>query len=104
MPHVTVKGISQNEASKLAGDLKKIIVDASGSKKEYVKIFYSPVVRIDGPDEPAIDVYWMQRTQEICDRVSAALTQFLQSQGYTFTQVTFREFPGELFYENGVHY
>ncbi|GFI60854.1 hypothetical protein IMSAG049_00003 [Clostridiales bacterium] len=104
MPHVTVKGLSEDNVREMAEDLKKLIVEASGTNEEYVKIFYSPIKRVDGPLEASVDVYWMHRPQEICDRTAEALTNYLKEKGHSFVQVTFTEFPGNLFYENNVHY
>ncbi len=104
MPHLTVRGIPEKELKGLAPILKKNIIDASGAKAEYVKIFYSPVKRIDEPEEIAMDIYWMPRSQDICDRVAKALTDTMKANGKGFVQVTFTEFPGNLFYEDNVHY
>jgi len=59
---------------------------------------------MDSVDEVAVDVYWMHRHQEMCDRVAEALTQYFKEKGYGFVQVTFTEFQGNLFYEDNVHY
>lgn len=104
MPHVTVRGISEKELRAMAADLKKTVVSAAEVKEEYVKVFYSPVLRMDAEDEVAVDVYWMHRPQELCDTVAAAVTAFMKDRGKGFVQVTFTEFPGNLFYEDNVHY
>ncbi len=104
MPHITVRGISEKELKAMAADLKQTIVSEAEVKEAYVKVFYSPVRRVDAEDEVAVDVYWMHRPQELCDRVAAALTAFFQKQGKSFVQVTFTEFLGNHFYENNVHY
>ncbi|MBR5305994.1 MAG: DUF1904 family protein, partial [Oscillospiraceae bacterium] len=74
------------------------------TKEEWVKIFYSPIHRVDAAEEVAVDVYWMHRPQELCDKVAEALTTLLKGKGKDFVQVTFTEFPGEHFYEDNVHY
>ncbi|MDR1731240.1 MAG: DUF1904 domain-containing protein [Synergistaceae bacterium] len=104
MPHITVRGVSKEKLKEYAEDVKNIVVSASEVKREYVKIFYSPVERVDAAAETAVDVYWMPRTQELRDRVAAQLTEYFQKKGSPFVQVTFTEFQGNLFYENGVHY
>ena len=104
MPHLTVRGIEKNELKKIAPDLKQVIVDASSVNPEYVKIFHSPVERVDSLDEIAMDIYWMPRPQDMCDRVAQGLTNYMQKIGKGFVQVTFTEFPGSHFYENGTHY
>ena len=104
MPHITVKGMQEEELRKIALDLKHAVVESAQVKEEYVKIFYSPIRRVDEPDDVAVDVYWIPRPQELCDRVADAITALMQKQGAKFVQVTFTEFPGPHFYENGVHY
>lgn len=104
MPHVTVRGIPEQELRAMAAELKRTVVDAAQVKAEYVKIFYSPKVRVDTEDEVAVDIYWMHRPQELCDTVAAAVTAFMKDRGKGFVQVTFTEFPGNLFYEDNVHY
>ena len=105
MPHITVRGMSENKAAEIAPALKEAVVRESGTAAEYVKVFYSPVKRIDAPEEIAADIYWMPRPQEMCDRVAEALTDiFKEKCGADFVQITFTEFPGPHFYENKVHY
>ena len=82
--------------------MKQTFVEATGVPAEFVKVFYSTVRRMDGPQEAAAEVYWMRRPQEACDRAAQALTAFFQQAGCSFVQVTFAEFSGSLFYENGV--
>lgn len=104
MPHITVRGIDSQELRGMSTELKKAVVDAAQVKEEHVKVFYSPVCRVDAPEEVAVDVYWMHRPQELCDNVAGALTQLMKTKGMDFVQVTFTEFPGSHFYENNEHY
>ena len=103
MPHITVRGIREERLRELSRGLKEAFVAATETKEEYVKIFYSPVRRVDAEDETAADVYWMPRPQELCDRAAKAITDYFKAHGETFVQVTFTEFPGCHFYEDGVH-
>jgi|GEM_PF-3131927 len=103
-PHVTVRGIKEEKLQSFANDLKKLVVECTGVKIEYVKIFYSPVKRVDAAEEVAVDIYWMPRPQEMCDRLANGITDFFKARGNDFVQVTFTEFKGSLFYENNVHY
>lgn len=104
MPHVTVRGIQEQELRDIAKELKHAVVAAAQTKEEYVKVFYSPVRRVDAEEEVAVDIYWMPRPQELCDSVAKAVTELLKSKGKGFVQVTFTEFPGSHFYEDCVHY
>lgn len=104
MPHITVKGISESAARALARELKQVVVDAANVKEEYVKVFYSPVQRIDEQNEASVDVYWIHRPQELCDATAERITAFMKEKGQGFVQVTFTEFPPSHFYENNVHY
>ena len=104
MPHITVRGIPEKELKEMANELKQAVVSAAEVKEEYVKIFYSPVRRVDAEEEVAVDVYWMPRPQELCDKVAEAITKLLKNGKREFIQVTFTEFPGGHFYENCVHY
>ena len=104
MPHVTVRGVQEQELREISHELKRVVVSAAETKEEYVKIFYSPVRRVDEEEEVAVDIYWMHRPQELCDRVAKTVTDFLKDRGKGFVQVTFTEFPGSHFYENCVHY
>ncbi|NMA49176.1 MAG: DUF1904 family protein [Tissierellia bacterium] len=104
MPNITISGIKREDAIKMADIIGNIVVEKSGTNPIYKKVFYSPIERIDGDENPAIDIYWMHREQEICDKVSKHLTEYLRSQGYSNIQITFTEFPGNLFYDDGTHY
>ena len=101
MPHITVQGVSEDKLRAVAKPLKELFVDTTGVKAEYVKVFHSPIHRID--DEIAVDIYWMHRSQEMCDKVAEVITAFFKQKETDFVQVTFTEFPGNLFYENGTH-
>ena len=61
------------------------MVAAAETKEEYVKIFYSPVRRVDEEEEVAVDIYCMHRPQDLCDRVAKAVTDFLKARGKGFT-------------------
>ena len=69
----------------LSHELKRVVVAAAETKEEYVKIFYSPVRRVDEEEEVAVDIYWMHRPQKLCDRVAKAVTDFLKARGKGFT-------------------
>ena len=104
MPHITVQGVSEDKLRAIAKPLKELFVDTTGIKAEYVKVFYSPLHRIDDENEVAVDIYWMHRPQEMCDKVAEAVTVFFKQTETDFVQITFTEFPGNLFYENGAHF
>lgn len=104
MPHVTVRGIPEQELRSIAQEIKHTVVQAAQVKEEYVKVFYSPIRRVDAEEEVAVDVYWMPRPQELCDRVAQSVTELLKAKGKGFVQVTFTEFPGSHFYEDCEHY
>ena len=104
MPHVTVRGIQEQELRELSHELKQVVVAAAETKEEYVKVFYSPVRRVDEEEEVAVDIYWMHRPQELCDRGAKAVADYLKGRGKGFVQVPFTEFPGSHFYEDCVHY
>ena len=61
MPHITVRGIDSQELREMSMELKGAVVEAAQVKEEYVKVFWSPVCRVDAPDEVALDVYWIDR-------------------------------------------
>lgn len=103
MPHITVQGVSEDKLRAVAKPLKELFVDTTGVKAEYVKVFHSPIHRIDDENEIAVDIYWMHRSQEMCDKVAEVITAFFKQKETDFVQVTFTEFPGNLFYENGTH-
>ena len=104
MPNITLSGISRKEAIDISNEIGNIVVEKSGTNPMYKKVFYSPVERIDGDENPAIDIYWMHREQEKCDKISQSITEYMKSRGYSNIQITFTEFPGNLFYDNGSHY
>ena len=81
MPHITVRGFSKEGLIKMAKPLKSAFVQATGINAEYVKIFYSPICRVDEAEETAVDVYWMHRPQELCDLATETITAFMQQQG-----------------------
>lgn len=106
MPHLKISGIKKEELKKFSTDLISIVEKESSTSKKYIKIFYNPINYIQGNENEIviIEVYWMPRSQEICDRLALKLTEFFQMKGYSFIQVNYSEFPGNLFYENGIHY
>ncbi len=104
MPHITVRGIDLQELREMSMELKGAVVEAAQVKEEHVKVFWSPVCRVDAPEEVALDVYWMHRPQELCDKVARVLTRLMKNKGRDFVQITFTEFPGSHFYENSEHY
>lgn len=104
MPNITVSGVNREEAIAMAETIGNIVVEKSDTDPKYKKVFYSPIERIDGDENPAIDIYWMHREQEKCDEISRCLTEYLKSRGYVNIQITFTEFAGNLFYDDGVHY
>ena len=103
MPHITVRGVKEEKLCAVAKPLKNLFADTTGIPAEHVKIFHSPVHRIDAEDEVAVDVYWVHRPQEMSDKAAEAITAFFKKDGVSFVQVTFTEFTGSLFYENGTH-
>ena len=104
MPHIIVRGVPEQELRDLSPAFKQVFVSAAQLNPDHLKIFYSPIRRVDQPEEVAVDVYWMPRPQELCDRVARDVTSFWQERGKGFVQVTFTEFPGPHFYENNQHF
>jgi len=104
MPNITLSGIKHEEAVEMAEKIGDIVVKESDTDPIYKKVFFLPIKRIDGVENPAIDIYWMHREQEICNKVSSCLTDYLKTRGYNNIQITFTEFKGNLFYENGKHF
>lgn len=106
MPHLKVSGITKEKLKKFSTDLISIVEEESSTSKKYIKVFYNPIDYIQGNEDEIviIEVYWMPRPQEICDRLALKLTEFFKEKGYSFVQVNYSEFPGNLFYENGIHY
>lgn len=106
MPHLKVNGIPKEKLKEISTDLISIVERESSTSKKYIKIFHNPVEYIQGEEDEIIiiEVYWMKRSQEICDRLALKLTEFLKKKGYSFIEVKYNEFPGNLFYENGNHY
>ncbi|NLY19749.1 MAG: DUF1904 family protein [Tissierellia bacterium] len=105
MPNITIQGVSKEFAKEISNDMSKFVSEESKVGVENVKVFYSPVVRLDGEEEIAIDIYWMERPQEVCDKIASRMTEYLRERGYDeLIQITFTEFVGNRFYHNGVHY
>ena len=106
MPHLKVSGITKKELEKISIELISIVEEQSSTSRKYIKIFYNPIEYIQGNEDKIIiiEVYWMPRSQKICDQLALKLTEFFQIKGYSFIQVNYNEFPGNLFYENGIHY
>lgn len=108
MPHVRVSGIKKEKLCSMADDLAEIVHIRSKASRDYIKVIYVPNEQITlkntQNEYPMVDVYWMPRPQEICDEIAEGITSYLQGKGFDFVQVTFTEFSGNLFYENGVHY
>lgn len=106
MPHIKISGISKEKVQNFSKELINIVANTSKTPIEYIKVFYNPIEYILGKEKNAIfiEIYWMPRQQEICDSLASNITNFFKKKGYDFVQVNYSEFPGNLFYENGIHY
>lgn len=108
MPHIRICGIGKEKLCSMANDLTEIVHNRSKALREYIKVIYVPneqiILENTQVEYPMVDIFWMTRSQEICDEVAKEITLYLQGKGFEFIQVTFTEFSGNLFYENGVHY
>ncbi len=106
MPHLKISGISKEELKEISGDLISIVERESDTCKKYIKVFYNPLEYIQGNEDEIIivEIYWMPRPQEICDKLALKLTEFFKLRNYSFVQINYSEFPGNIFYENGKHY
>lgn len=106
MPHLKISGIPKEKLKDISEELIFIVEKQSLTLRKYIKIFYNPIEYIQGNENQIviIDIFWMARPQEICDKLALKLTEFFKTKGYSFVQVNYSEFPGNLFYENGKHY
>lgn len=104
MPNITISGVSRCDAQDIAEDVGNIVSKDSETDLMHIKVFYSSLERIDGEENLSIDIYWMPRKQEICDKVSRSLTEYLRKRAYSKIQITFTEFKGSLFYLDGKHF
>lgn len=106
MPHLKISGVSKEKIIEFSSNLTNIISNTSNTSIDYIKIFYNPIEYISGKEKNIIivEIYWMPRPQEICDKLAMEITNFFKTKGYDFIQVNYSEFPGNLFYENGIYY
>ena len=104
MPHITICGVPEQEAREATPGLLQALLDSTGVAAEHVKVLYSPLRRLDGPDEVAVDLFWFPRPQETCDRAAQAFTDYWKGRGYDYVRVTITECPASHYYENGKHY
>lgn len=108
MPYITVRGVPCQRLCAMAEDIREIVANTTGTALQYIKIFHSPVVEIRQGQQvetrPSLDVYWMPRPQEVCDALVAQMCAYFASQGFSDLECTFTEFPGRLFYDNGINY
>lgn len=106
MPHLKISGISREGLKEVSQDLRDIVVRETNTSVDYVKVFYNPIEYLLGKEKEIVivEIYWMPRPQEICDKLAIEITRFFKDRNYNFIQVNYSEFPGNLFYENGVHY
>ena len=107
MPHIKISGVEREKLKSVSKEIIALVAKGSNSTTEHMKVFYSPLEYIAGKEDkifPAIDIYWMPRSQEICDRVAKSLTDLFQRENFDFVQITFLELSSNLYYENGKHY
>lgn len=109
MPHIRISNLDKEKAIKFSKDLAHIVSTISETPTEYIKVFhtnYNCILNYGFKETsfPIIDIYWMPRKQEICDNVARFITDYFKTHGYSFVQITFTEFSGNLFFENGQHY
>ena len=106
MPHITVKGMPENEVLQIQSRLMKTVSEKSGADLKYVRLDYMPSVQI-GNDKKSVkaEILWLKgRSQEVQDSTASAVYEIFKDMGYEEIFVTFTNMPPEDFYENGVHY
>lgn len=63
-----------------SSNLTNIIFNTSNTSIDYIKIFYNPIEYISGKEKNIIivEIYWMPRPQEICDKLAMEITNFFK--------------------------
>ncbi|SCM81831.1 conserved hypothetical protein [uncultured Sporomusa sp.] len=109
MPQITMRGMTPEAASSLAGQVKNIVVNVTGTAANYVTLEYIPSLQLDTNGICAsfakLDILWLTgRPQAMHDAVAKALTELFRQNGFDRLQITFTNMPPAYFYDNGEHY
>lgn len=102
MPYIRISGVPKDELCRMSKDLMDIVEKDVGVDREKIRIFYVPEIEIrDGKEEEGkviVDVDWMPRPQELCDKMAELYKEYFFKAGYKGLKMYFTEFIKEKYY------
>lgn len=104
MPIIKVSGISQEKVCEIGDKLIDIINYDIEVPRERIKLYYLPMVEIrDGKEVEDktvnIEVDWLPRPQELCDKLANLYKEFFNSLGYKKVRIYISEITKERNYD-----
>ncbi|MDF2961368.1 MAG: hypothetical protein K0S39_3103 [Paenibacillus sp.] len=108
MPQLNVRGISENQMSRVSSKLVEelALICECGTDNFLIDCIQTVSVfdgqRVD--TYPFIEVAWFERGTETRDRVALALTRHLQSIGVMELEIAFKVYREDGYYINGRRY
>ena len=104
MPIIKVSGISQEKVCEIGEKLIDIINYDIDVPRERIKLYYLPMVEIREGKEVEdktvnIEVDWLPRTQELCDKLANLYKEFFNSLGYKKVRIYISEISKERNYD-----
>lgn len=105
MPYLTVRGMETEKLCEIGEDIRNIVSEVSGAPIEFVKLFCTPDVEIlKGEVVPTavnLNMFWLPRPQEKCDKLAAELGEFFKGHGHDYIELVFTEANPPKFYKGG---
>lgn len=104
MPFIKVSGISQEKLYEIGDKLIDIINYDIEVPRERIKLFYVPMVEIREGKEVEdktinVEVEWLPRPQELCDKLANLYREFFNSLGYKKVRIYIKEISKERNYD-----
>lgn len=104
MPFIKVSGISQEKLCEIGEKLIDIVNHDIDVPRERIKLFYVPMVEIRNGQEVEdktvnIEVDWLPRPQELCDKLANLYKELFNSLGYSKVRIYISELTKERNYD-----
>ena len=104
MPFIKVSRISQEKLCEIGDKLIDIINYDIDVPRERIKLYHLPMVEIRDSKEVTdktvnIEVDWLPRPQELCDKLAQLYKEFFNSLGYTKVRIYISEISKERNYD-----
>lgn len=109
MPHIRIRGLQPEDVRDLSRTLLMQCAEAVGCPEDWFTLEAVSTAFFFGGQEikggPIVECWWFERSQAICDRVAAVITEALRPLVEDRDVVViFVSMPKTAYYENGQHF